>query len=46
MQGSFKEGNFVGGLSVGIAKSGKALKEYFPYAADDTNELPDEISTS
>ena len=46
MQTAFKMGDFVGGLSAGIARSGKALKEYFPYADDDTNELSDEISTS
>lgn len=46
MQSAFKQGDFVGGLTVGIAQSGKALKEYFPYDKDDTNELSNEISTS
>jgi len=45
MQAAFKRGDFVGGLSVGIAKSGNVLKEFFPYEEDDTNELPNEIST-
>lgn len=46
MQTAFKSGDFVGGLSKGIALSGKALKEFFPYTDDDINELSDEISTS
>ncbi|WP_339839594.1 TPM domain-containing protein [uncultured Flavobacterium sp.] len=32
------------GLVKGIKKAGKQLKKYFPYQADDTNELSNEIS--
>ncbi len=46
MTSAFKNGDFVGGLSVGIARSGMALKEYFPFEDADKNELSDEISTS
>ena len=42
----FKKENYVKGLCKGIKKTGKALKKYFPYQEDDTNELPDEISYS
>ena len=41
---SFKEGNFAGGLTLGIEKAGEQLKKYFPYTQDDVNELSDEIS--
>ncbi len=46
MQTLFRQGAFTQGLSQGIAETGKALKEYFPYQQDDQNELPDSISTS
>lgn len=46
MQAAFKAGNFTEGLCSGIAATGHALKEFFPYADDDINELPDSISTS
>ena len=42
----FKKEHYVKGLCEGIKKTGKALKKYFPYQEDDTNELPDEISYS
>ena len=42
----FKKEHYVKGLCKGIKKTGKALKKYFPYQEDDTNELPDEISYS
>lgn len=32
------------GLVKGVKKAGKQLKKYFPYQADDTNELSNEIS--
>lgn len=44
MQGYFREGKFVEGLERGILRAGDQLKQYFPYQADDENELPDEIS--
>ncbi len=40
----FKEGDFVTGLTRGIAMSGEQLKAHFPYQSDDVNELPDDIS--
>jgi len=46
MQAAFKNRDFVGGLSKGIGRSGKALLEFFPYQDGDVNELSDEISTS
>ena len=42
--GHFKEGRFADGLVAGILRAGERLKEYFPYASDDKNELPDTIS--
>ena len=41
---SFKEKQFVDGLTKGIEMMGESLKEYFPYQDDDINELSDEIS--
>jgi uncharacterized membrane protein len=40
----FKEEKFVEGLIKGIEMAGDKLKEHFPYASDDVNELSDEIS--
>jgi len=40
----FKENKFAEGLAEGIRMAGEALKEHFPYQADDVNELSDEIS--
>lgn len=45
-QDHFKKGEFTQGLIKGIEMAGKALKEYFPVADDDINELSDEISKS
>jgi|SRR5436853_3304559 len=44
MQKHFAEGKFAEGLINGIKETGEALKKYFPAEADDTNELPDEIT--
>ncbi|MEO0584632.1 MAG: TPM domain-containing protein [Bacteroidota bacterium] len=46
MGGLFKKKEFVEGLQQGIQLIGEKLKEFFPYQADDENELPDEISFS
>jgi len=46
MAGHFREDEFAEGLSQGILKVGEKLAQFFPYQADDVNELPDEISYS
>lgn len=40
----FKAGEYKQGLVEGILKAGEQLKVYFPYQADDIDELPNEIS--
>jgi uncharacterized membrane protein len=40
----FKKGNFKQGLIDGITQAGEQLKTYFPWQADDINELSNEIS--
>ncbi|MFD2696556.1 TPM domain-containing protein [Mesonia sediminis] len=40
----FKKAEFKQGLIAGILKAGEQLQNYFPYQADDVNELSDEIS--
>lgn len=40
----FREGDFSGGLTQGILRSGEQLKAHFPYQEDDVNELNDDIS--
>jgi uncharacterized membrane protein len=44
MKNHFKNGNFKQGLIDGILMSGEQLKKYFPWSADDINELSNEIS--
>ncbi len=44
IQNKFKQGNFKQGIIDGVLKAGEQLKTFFPYQADDTNELSDEIS--
>lgn len=39
----FEKGDLVAGLVAGIIHTGKQLKQYFPVADDDVNELPDDI---
>ena len=41
---NFKEGSYSKGLSEGIIMAGEQLKQHFPYATDDVNELSDDIS--
>jgi uncharacterized membrane protein len=40
----FKQGDIIGGIVYFIDQIGEKLKEFFPYQADDVNELSDEIS--
>lgn len=42
----FKEKRFKQGLVEGILRAGERLKQYFPYAEDDKDELSNEISKS
>ena len=44
LRSHFAAGNYAEGLSLGIGRAGQQLKQYFPYASDDTNELADDIS--
>jgi len=43
LAGMIREDHAFEGVCAVIVKLGKALKEHFPRAADDTNELPDEV---
>ncbi|MBC8156057.1 MAG: TPM domain-containing protein [Bacteroidetes bacterium] len=40
----FSTGDYVEGLCQGIALAGQQLKQFFPRATNDTNELSDDIS--
>ena len=42
----FKSGQFTDGIVEAIAAAGDHLKRYFPRAAGDENELPDEIDVT
>ncbi len=44
MEPLFAEEKFAEGLAMGIELAGEKLREHFPYQADDTNELSDDIS--
>jgi uncharacterized membrane protein len=44
MKEKFLEGKFTEGLSEGIIMAGNQLKDQFPYAKDDVDELNNEIS--
>jgi len=39
----FRQGDFTGGLVVGIEAVGEGLAKHFPHDVSDTNELPDEV---
>jgi uncharacterized membrane protein len=43
MREQFSQGNFLTGLVVAIDSIGIKLREFFPRADDDVNELPDEV---
>ncbi|HKO54718.1 MAG TPA: TPM domain-containing protein [Thermoanaerobaculia bacterium] len=40
----FRAGEFTEGIVEAVTAAGEQLKAYFPRAADDVNELPDDIS--
>ena len=40
----FKNGDFVSGITEGIFAAGEKLKQFFPYAEDDQDELSNDIS--
>lgn len=44
LRSHFAKGAYADGLSQGIEQAGRQLKQYFPYASNDTNELADDIS--
>ncbi|MEO9892768.1 TPM domain-containing protein [Aurantibacter sp.] len=44
IQHQFKKGNFKQGIIDGILSAGKELNTHFPWNANDTNELSNEIS--
>jgi len=44
MQACFAQGRKVDGIVEGVRRVGELLKDFFPYQADDVNELPDAIS--
>lgn len=41
----FKQGEFTEGVVEAITAAGERLREFFPRAAGDVNELPDDIDT-
>ncbi|WP_337043274.1 TPM domain-containing protein [Emticicia sp. 17c] len=45
MRQYFLQEDFAGGLQMGIREAGNQLKKYFPYLANDVNEISDDIST-
>ena len=44
MQEHFKQNKFAEGISDAVLRIGEKLKAYFPYQANDKNELSDSIS--
>lgn len=43
MLAHFKVGDMAKGIATGIQLAGEQLKKFFPYTANDENELPDDI---
>ena len=43
MQGEFVRGEFGNGLCKGVRRIGEKLAEFFPYQADDEDEISDEV---
>lgn len=46
MSAYFKKGRFKQGIIEGVQHAGERLNTYFPWKHGDSNELPDEITTS
>ena len=44
LRAHFKKNEFTEGLCEGIEEAGQQLKKFFPYQADDANELPYDVS--
>ena len=44
IQNHFKEGRYKEGLVAGILEAGRVLQQHFPWKANDTNELSNEVS--
>ncbi|MEL7161883.1 MAG: TPM domain-containing protein [Bacteroidota bacterium] len=44
LQQYFRRGEFTAGIALAVEQVGAKLRQFFPYADDDVNELPDEIS--
>lgn len=43
MEAAFRQGDFTGGLVLGIERAGELLAVHFPRAGNDRNELPDTV---
>jgi uncharacterized membrane protein len=44
MSQHFKKGEFVEGIKEAVLSCGEALKKYFPFQNNDSNELSNDIS--
>ena len=43
LSAKFREGDFTGGLVMGIEEVGNQLSKYFPFTVGDKDELPDDV---
>ena len=43
LSAKFREGDFTGGLVMGIEEVGNQLSKYFPFMEGDKDELPDDV---
>lgn len=46
MLAEFAKNRFAEGIAAAVKELGEALREHFPHRADDTDELPDDLSVS
>jgi len=44
MRKHFRDGKFTDGIVETIERAGNLLREHYPRAPDDTNELPDSVA--